>query len=202
MSKVLILKSSILGENSQSGKLADHYAAQATQKGDTVTIRDLAAQPVPVLDGELVSALRANDAELNPRQQQALALSDQLITELKANDVIVFAAPMYNFNISTQLKNYLDFIARAGVTFKYTEQGPQGLITGKKVVVISSRGGIHQQTPTDLLVPYLNLFLGFVGMTDVNVVLAEGMGYGPEIAEKSTSEAKQAIDKLIETLPA
>ncbi len=103
-------------------------------------------QSDPVLDGELVGALR-RDAPLTPRQQ-ALALSDELIAELKGNDVIVIAAPMYNFNIPTQLKNYFDSVARAGVTFRYTEKGPEGLVTGKRVVV-TSRGGIHKDTPTD-----------------------------------------------------
>jgi FMN-dependent NADH-azoreductase len=95
---------------------------------DVITVRDLAANPIPVLDGELVGALRPSDAPLTPRQQEALALSDELIAELKGNDVIVIAAPMYNFNIPTQLKNYFDLVARAGVTFRYTEKGPEGLV--------------------------------------------------------------------------
>ncbi len=115
--------------------------------------RDLAANPIPVLDGELVGALRPSDAPLTPRQQEALALSDELIAELKGNDVIVIAAPMYNFNIPTQLKNYFDLVARAGVTFRYTEKGPEGLVTGKRAVVVTSRGGIHKDTPTDLVTP-------------------------------------------------
>lgn len=108
-----------------------------------------AANPIPVLDGELVGALRPSDAPLTPRQQEALALSDELIAELQANDVIVIAAPMYNFNIPTQLKNYFDTVARAGVTFRYTEKGPEGLVKGKRAVVVTSRGGIHKDTPTD-----------------------------------------------------
>ncbi|MBT0726396.1 FMN-dependent NADH-azoreductase [Rosenbergiella australiborealis] len=197
MSKVLILKSSILAEYSQSNHLADFYAEQAKAKGDTVTIRDLAANPIPVLDGELVGALRPSEAPLSDRQQEALTLSDQLIEELKAHDVIVFGAPMYNFNISTQLKNYFDLIARAGVTFRYTDKGPEGLITGKKAVVLSTRGGIHKDTPTDLVTPYLALFLGFIGLTDVTTVLAEGMAYGPEFATKSLDQAKAEITALI-----
>ncbi|STU71400.1 FMN-dependent NADH-azoreductase [Klebsiella pneumoniae subsp. ozaenae] len=121
-------------------------------------MRDLAANPIPVLDGELVGALRPSDAPLTPRQQEALALSDELIAELKGNDVIVIAAPMYNFNIPTQLKNYFDLVARAGVTFRYTEKGPEGLVTGKRAVVVTSRGGIHKDTPTDLVTPYLSTF--------------------------------------------
>lgn len=112
MSKVLVLKSSILAGYSQSNQLSDYFVEQWREKhsADEITVRDLAANPIPVLDGELVGALRPSDAPLTPRQQEALALSDELIAELKAHDVIVIAAPMYNFNISTQLKNYLTWL--------------------------------------------------------------------------------------------
>jgi len=145
MSKVLVLKSSILANFSQSNQLADYLVAQyqAANSGSTVTVRDLAADPIPVLDGELVGALRPSDAPLSPRQEEALALSNTLIDELQAHDVIVIAAPMYNFNIPTQLKTYFDLVARAGVTFKYTEKGPEGLVKGKRVIVLTSRGGFH-----------------------------------------------------------
>ncbi len=171
MSKVLVLKSSILAGYSQSSQLADFYIEQAKAQGKEVTVRDLAANPIPVLDGELVGAMRPSDTPLSPRQQEALDLSDELIAELQAHDEVVIAAPMYNFNIPTQLKNYFDLIARAGVTFRYTEAGPEGLVKGKTAVVISSRGGIHKDTPTDLLTPYVKLFLGFIGITDVEFVL-------------------------------
>lgn len=199
MSKVLVLKSSILAGYSQSGQLADHLVSEwkAAHPADQVTERDLAANPVPVLDGELVGALRPSDAALTPRQQEALDLSNELIAELQAHDTIVITAPMYNFNIPTQLKNYFDLVARAGVTFRYTEQGPEGLIKGKKVVVLSSRGGIHKDTPSDLLTPYLTLFLGFLGMTDVQFVFAEGIAYGPEVAAKAASDAKDVISQIV-----
>ncbi|SFN31556.1 FMN-dependent NADH-azoreductase [Candidatus Pantoea varia] len=197
MSKVLVLKSSILAGYSQSSQLADFYVEQAKAQGKEVTVRDLAANPVPVLDGELVGAMRPSDTPLSPRQQEALDLSDELIAELQAHDEVVIAAPMYNFNIPTQLKNYFDLIARAGVTFRYTEAGPEGLVKGKTAVVISSRGGIHKDTPTDLLTPYVKLFLGFIGITDVEFVFAEGIAYGPEVASKATAEAKDAIKQIV-----
>ncbi|MGT3352565.1 FMN-dependent NADH-azoreductase [Yersinia enterocolitica] len=199
MSKVLVLKSSILATYSQSNQLADFFVEQwkAAHAGDEITVRDLAAQPIPVLDGELVGALRPSDAELTPRQQEALALSDELIAELQSNDVIVMAAPMYNFNIPTQLKNYFDLIARAGVTFRYTEKGPEGLITGKRAIILTSRGGIHKDTPTDLVVPYLRLFLGFIGITDVEFVFAEGIAYGPEVATKAQADAKELLTQVV-----
>jgi len=199
MSKVLVLKSSILAGYSQSGQLADHLVSEwkAAHPGDEVTVRDLAANPVPVLDGELVGALRPSGAELSARQQEALDLSNELIAELQAHDTVIITAPMYNFNIPTQLKNYFDLVARAGITFRYTENGPEGLVKGKKVVVLSSRGGIHKDTPSDLLTPYLTLFLGFLGMSDVQFVFAEGIGYGPEVAEKAANDAKDVISKIV-----
>ncbi|MCP1436754.1 FMN-dependent NADH-azoreductase [Erwinia persicina] len=199
MSKVLVLKSSILAGYSQSNQLADHFVAEwkAAHSGDEIVIRDLAANPIPVLDGELVGALRPSDAALTPRQQEALALSDELIAEIQSVDTVVITAPMYNFNIPTQLKNYFDLIARAGVTFRYTEKGPEGLIVGKKVIVITSRGGIHKDTPADLQTPYLKLFLGFLGLSDVQFVYAEGMAYGPEAATKASEEAKATLNQLV-----
>ncbi|ASY77434.1 MULTISPECIES: FMN-dependent NADH-azoreductase [Pectobacterium] len=199
MSKVLVLKSSILAGYSQSNQLADHFTAewQSAHPSDSITVRDLAAQPIPVLDGELVGALRPSDAALTPRQQEALTLSDELIAELQAHDIIVIAAPMYNFNIPTQLKNYFDLVARAGVTFRYTEQGPEGLVKGKRAIVLTSRGGIHKGTPTDLLEPYLRVFLGFLGLTDLEFVFAEGYGYGPDVAQKATDAAKTQLSQLV-----
>ena len=171
MSKVLVLKSSILAGYSQSGQLSDYFVEQWREQhsADEITVRDLAANPIPVLDGELVGALRPSDAPLSPRQQEALALSDELIAEL----------------------------ARAGVTFRYTENGPEGLVKGKRAIVLTSRGGIHKDTPTDLVAPYLSLFLGFIGITDVNFVFAEGIAYGPEVATKAQTDAKAAIDSLV-----
>lgn len=197
MSKVLVLKSSILAGYSQSSQLADFYIEQAKAQGKEVTVRDLAANPIPVLDGELVGAMRPSDTPLSPRQQEALDLSDELIAELQAHDEVVIAAPMYNFNIPTQLKNYFDLIARAGVTFRYTEAGPEGLVKGKTAVVISSRGGIHKDTPTDLLTPYVKLFLGFIGITDVEFVFAEGIAYGPEVATKAANDAKDVLKQIV-----
>lgn len=199
MSKVLVLKSSILAGYSQSGQLSDYFVEQWREKysADEITVRDLATQPIPVLDGELIAALRPGDAPLTSRQQEALALSNELIAELQAHDVIVINAPMYNFNIPTQLKNYFDLVARAGVTFRYTEQGPEGLVKGKRAVVLSSRGGIHKDSPSDIVAPYLTLFLGFIGIADVNFVFAEGIAYGPEVAIKAQTDAKAAIDSLV-----
>ncbi|ELN2738902.1 FMN-dependent NADH-azoreductase [Pluralibacter gergoviae] len=199
MSRILVLKSSILGDFSQSSKLADYLTAEwrKTHPSDKITVRDLAAEPLPVLDGEIVGGFSAGD-DANERQQSIRALSDTLIAELKSHDILVIAAPMYNFNISTQLKTYIDLIARAGETFRYTEAGAEGLVTGKKAIIVSSRGGIYEGSANDFVTPYLKLFLGFIGVKDVEVVLAEGLAMSDHAAQ-SVEKAKAAIAALAGT---
>ncbi|GAA0786463.1 MULTISPECIES: FMN-dependent NADH-azoreductase [Pseudomonadati] len=195
MKKILMLKSSILGSHSQSSALLDDLAMLWKDQGAQITTRDLVADPIPLLDGELANGLRGGDA-LNERQTAALALSDTLVAELKQNDTIVLAAPMYNFMIPTQLKAWIDFIARAGVTFTYTDTGPQGLLSGKKAVIVTSRGGMHKDAGSDHLVPYLTTLLSFIGIKDVEVVYAEGLNMGPENAATAMANAKQALNQL------
>lgn len=196
MSKVLVLKSSILGGYSQSALLVDHLIGKWEDQGATITVRDLGGKDVlPMVDGEIASGLRGG-ADLTPRQQEMLDLSNALVEELKANDTIVITAPMYNFNIPTQLKNWIDFVARAGVTFTYTENGPKGLVEGKRVVLITTRGGAHKNSPTDHIVPYLKTFLAFIGITEVEVIYAEALNMGPEANQQGMREAKENIDLL------
>ena len=190
MSRVLALKSSILGDYSQSNKLVEDFIKNVDQ--DKLTVRDLAANPLPVLDFAIATALRATE-DLSQEQQAVVELSDTLIEEVKAADTLVIAAPMYNFTIPTQLKNWIDLIARAGVTFKYTENGVQGLIEGKKAIVITTRGGIHKDSPTDNVTPYLRTVLGFVGITDVEFVYAEALNMGEDFAAKGISEAQSQL---------
>ena len=190
MSRVLALKSSILGDYSQSNKLVEDFIKNVDQ--DKLTVRDLAANPLPVLDFSVATALRATE-DLSQEQQAVVDLSDTLIEEIKAADTLVIAAPMYNFTIPTQLKNWIDLIARAGVTFKYTENGVQGLIEGKKAIVITTRGGIHKDSPTDNVTPYLRTVLGFVGITDVEFVYAEALNMGEDAAAKGISEAQSQL---------
>lgn len=199
MSRILVLKSSILGDYSQSGKLVDFFVEQwrKAHPNDTFTVRDLANPTLPELDGEVVGGFNAGDKPLTQHQKETLALSDELIAELKSHDTVIIGAPMYNFNIPTQLKIYFDLVARAGQTFRYTSEGAEGLVTGKKAIVISSRGGIHADTPTDLITPYLKLFLGFIGIADVEFVLAEGFAYGPEVAEKAAQDSRIAVTQKV-----
>ncbi|ELK3677512.1 FMN-dependent NADH-azoreductase [Vibrio fluvialis] len=193
MSRVLALKSSILGDYSQSSKLLDAYLTKFNQ--DELNVRDLAAEPLPVLDFSVATALRATE-DLSEEQQKVVALSDELIAEVKAADTLVIAAPMYNFTIPTQLKNWFDLIARAGVTFKYTEAGVQGLIEGKKAVVITTRGGIHKDSATDNVTPYLKTILSFVGITEVEFVYAEALNMGEEPAAKGIESAKSQLEAI------
>ncbi|ELC3208663.1 FMN-dependent NADH-azoreductase [Vibrio parahaemolyticus] len=190
MSRVLALKSSILGDYSQSNKLVEDFIKNVDQ--DKLTVRDLAANPLPVLDLAVATALRATE-DLSQEQQAVVDLSDTLIEEVKAANTLVIAAPMYNFTIPTQLKNWIDLIARAGVTFKYTENGVQGLIEGKKAIVVTTRGGIHKDSPTDNVTPYLRTVLGFVGITDVEFVYAEALNMGDDAASKGISEAQRQL---------
>ncbi|MEF1296777.1 FMN-dependent NADH-azoreductase [Vibrio parahaemolyticus] len=190
MYRVLALKSSILGDYSQSNKLVEDFIKNVDQ--DKLTVRDLAANPLPVLDFAVATALRATE-DLSQEQQAVVDLSDTLIEEVKTADTLVIAAPMYNFTIPTQLKNWIDLIARAGVTFKYTENGVQGLIEGKKAIVVTTRGGIHKDSPTDNVTPYLRTVLGFVGITDVEFVYAEALNMGEDAASKGILEAQSQL---------
>jgi FMN-dependent NADH-azoreductase len=193
MSRVLALKSSILGDNSQSNKLVEEFIKNVAQ--DKLTVRDLAANPLPVLDLTVATALRST-GDLSQEQQQVVELSDSLIEEVKAAETLVIAAPMYNFTIPTQLKNWIDLIARAGVTFKYTENGVQGLFENKKAIVVTTRGGIHKDAPTDNITPYLRTVLGFVGIADVEFVYAEALNMGEDAAAKGITEAQSQLATL------
>ncbi|MDO6542441.1 FMN-dependent NADH-azoreductase [Photobacterium sanguinicancri] len=195
MANVLVLKSSILGGYSQSNALIDHLLTSWEGKTQSIIERDLAANPVPMLDADVANALRGGD-NLSEKQQAALAMSDQLIEELQISDTIIIAAPMYNFTIPTQLKNWFDLIARAGITFSYTEQGPVGLLKDKKVIVVTTRGGIHKGAASDTLVPYLQNILGFVGLDNVEFVYGEALAMGDELASQSITDAKSTLAQL------
>jgi len=187
-------------QGSFSTRLANELTAglRAANPDATVTVRDFAVSPVPVLDEAALGALFTPAEARNADQAARVALNDQLIAELLAADVVVIGVPMINFNVSAQLKNWIDAIARAGVTFKYGEQGPIGLVTGKKVYVVSARGGIHRDQPTDQVVPYLRTVLGFLGMSDVEFIYAEGLGMGPEAEAQGLASARAQIQQLLQ----
>ena len=196
MNNVLVLKSSILADNSQTNQLSDYFVSKLADKN--MVIRDLAANPLPHFDATAATALRSQPT--SAEENALLALSDELVAEIKKADTLIINAPMYNFHIPTQLKSYFDFIARPRVTFQYSEKGPEGLLKGKKAVVLAAFGGFHQNQPTDLVTLYMKAILGFVGITDVQFVYVEGIGFGPEAIEKAQVQAKAEIDKIATAL--
>ena len=196
MNNILVLKSSILADNSQTNQLSNYFVSKLADKN--VVIRDLAANPLPHFDATAATALRGQPT--SAEENALLALSDELVAEIKKADTLIINAPMYNFHIPTQLKSYFDFIARPRVTFQYTEKGPEGLLKGKKAVVLVAFGGFHQNQPTDLVTSYMRTILGFVGITDVQFVYVEGIGFGPEAIEKAQVQAKAEIDKIATAL--
>ena len=200
MSNVLFVTSSLNGEKSMSRKVAlDFLNAWRNAHGSArVTVRDTNA--IPHLNGETLAAL-ASPAEIGKTDHhQGLALADQLIAEVEAADMIVIAAPMYNFTISSPLKAWIDHIARAGRTFRYSASGPEGLLKGKKVFVIASRGGLYAEVPgkpMDFQEPYLRAMLGFLGLTDVTFVHAEGQAISAESASEGLRRAHKRIAELV-----
>ncbi|ENR2983930.1 NAD(P)H-dependent oxidoreductase [Acinetobacter baumannii] len=195
MAKILVLKSSIMGEGSQTNRLIDVMLEHRKDQGlqDDITIRNLAEMNLPVLDLEIFQALRGAE-NVNQDIQRIVALSDELIAELKSADLLVIGAPMYNLNVPTQLKNWFDLVARARQTFRYTETYPQGLVEGVKAVVVSSRGGIHVGQETEAVTPYLKAVLGLMGIHDVDFIYAEGLdmqAYRSNALDSASQQVKE-----------
>ncbi|MBU4610555.1 NAD(P)H-dependent oxidoreductase [Achromobacter sp. GG226] len=196
----LVLLSSILGDASRSNHLAQHAIARvkATDPTGTVTIRDLAAEPLPYFDAATAGSLFTPAESRTAAQQAVVDLSDTLVAELQAADRVIIAVPVYNFGIPAQLKSYFDLVARAGITFRYTAEGkPEGLVTGKDVIVIIARGGVALGTPMDTITPYLQTFLGFLGMTQVTVVAAEGVKMGEAALNQALQGARADLERLL-----
>lgn len=183
------------GAGSFSTRLADELARglRDAHPGSTLTVRDLARHPHPMLDEATLQALYTPAEHRTPDQAARVALNDALLDQLMAADVIVLGAPMYNFGISAQLKAWIDAITRAGVTFRYTDRGPVGLVEGKTVYVVTTSGGFHRGQPTDHVVPYLQTTLGFLGMTDMHVLYAEGLALGPDAEARALAGARDQI---------
>ena len=196
---ILQINSSARSNGSESTRLADAIVAklQAANPGAALTRRDLAANPHPAIDEATLGALFTPAANRTPEQAARVALDDALIAQAQAADVIVIGAPMYNFGMTVQLKSWFDAIARAGVTFKYGETGPVGLLTDKKVYVTLARGGLYKDGPNDTQVPHLKALLGFLGMTDVSFVYSEGLGMGPEAVAKAQAQADQDVEAAV-----
>ena len=197
--KILQINSSARSAGANSTRLADAVTTRlkAANPGAVVELRDLAAHPHPVLDEAALGALFTPAEQRSPEQAARVALDDALIAQVQAADAIVLGVPMYNFGVPVQLKTWIDAIAKAGVTFRYTENGPEGLIKGKKVYVALARGGLYRDTPADSQVPYLKGVLGFLGMTDVEFIYAEGLSMGAESADKAFAEAEATIGAAV-----
>ncbi len=196
--KILQINSAARSEGANSSKLADAISSRLKVKHPeaVLEVRDLAANPHPVLDEAALGALFTPPDQRTPEQAARVALDDALIAQTQSADVIILGVPMYNFGVPVQLKTWIDAIARAGVTFRYTENGPEGLIKGKKVYLALARGGIYRDTPNDSQVPYLKTVLGFLGMTDIECVYAEGLAMGEETALQAFASAEAQLDEL------
>ncbi|MEI6559750.1 MAG: NAD(P)H-dependent oxidoreductase [Rhodospirillaceae bacterium] len=173
-----------------------------TRPGLDVIRRDLAGQPPDHLTAELLQVVKFRSLEsLSPRQQAELTLTDALVDEFLAADLVVIGAPMYNFSVPTQLKAWLDRIAQAGRTFRYSEKGPVGLAGGRKVIIASARGGRYAGTPMESALDhqeaYLRAVLGFLGVTDIAIVRAEGVSMGPEARAQALEAAQREIERLV-----
>ncbi len=199
MTNILFVSTSPRGADSLSTKVALTLLSdlETANPNATVVTRDLGAAPLPHLGPDLLGGFFAPDDQRTPDQKQAVATSDALIAELKAADIVVLASAMINFTITSTLKSWFDHLARAGLTFRYTEEGkPEGLMTGKKVYLVVSTGGIYSAEPgsaVDFQAPYLKHMLGFMGLTDVEIVRVEGSLLGPDAPEKAVEAATAQV---------
>lgn len=194
MKNVLVIKSSILANSSQSSQLVDYLKSKISAN---IVEHDFGVNPLPYYDLDAATGTRGEPK--TAEQQKAFELSNQLIGEVNKSNVLVFGVPMYNLGIPAQLKTYIDYLNRAGVTFRYTANGLEGLITGKKAVVILTYGGTYKDGLADLPKLYMQTVLNFIGITDIEFVYAEGIGYGPEAIEKVQQSAKAELDRIAET---
>lgn len=198
---VLIIKSSPAANSSVSNEVADYLVSQLDSKHESYdfTVRDLARTPAPQIDGPVLEAFFTAPDQLTGEQQALVAPSLELIDELKAADIIVFASAMHNFSITALLKAYIDQICRFGLTFQYGANGPEGLLKDKKAVIISSAGGDFQQENAqamDFQTPYLQRILNFIGIEDISVVPVQGMQQDPENADRIKADAKAKVQQL------
>jgi FMN-dependent NADH-azoreductase len=198
MTTLLQINTSLFGENGNTSQLTRRFIErwQAAHPDGRVVVRDLQGDPLPHLDAERAGALFSKPEGRTPKQQAIVDLSDTLIGELKAADVVVIGLPMYNFGIPSTLKTWFDHIARAGVSFRYTAKGPEGLIGDRKVYVMAARGGFYQGTPADTQTPFVRDFFKLLGISDIEFVYAEGLNVSQELKERAMRDAGAAVDRL------
>ncbi|HJV53989.1 MAG TPA: NAD(P)H-dependent oxidoreductase [Noviherbaspirillum sp.] len=204
MTTLLQINASMFSNDGQSSRLSGQFVSawrEAHPQGKVV-VRDLAAAPVPHLDAQRFGAFLSRPEERSAQQQAVLDFSDGLIEELRNADVIALGLPMYNFGVPSALKAYFDHVARAGVTFRYTENGPVGLLKGKKAYIFATRGGVYAGSALDTQTGYVRDFLRFIGIDDVDFVYAEGLNMGEESKQRSLDSAAASIRTLAEPLRA
>jgi FMN-dependent NADH-azoreductase len=196
---ILQINSSARSEGSHSTKLANELVERlrSGRSDATLKVRDLSRTPHPALDEAALQALFTPAEQRTQAQAARVALDDELITEIQAADVVVLGVPMYNFGVSSQLKNWIDAISRARVTFQYTDKGAEGLLKNKKVYAVLTRGGLYRGTPNDTQVPYLKAVLSFLGMSDVQFVYAEGLAMGPQAEQDAFASAHTQIEEAL-----
>ena len=195
---LLIISSPRLDSHSTrvAQKLADKLVSQS---GSTLTVRDLTRRPLAHIDDGFAVARNTPPDLLTSAQKSVLSASDELLRELFAADTLIVAAGMINFGIPSSLKAYVDHVVRPGVTFRYGEKGPEGLVKGKKAYIVVARGGVYTQGPMQAFNfqdTYLKAAFGFIGITDVEVIAVEGVAFGAEAAEKAVSAALARVDSI------
>jgi FMN-dependent NADH-azoreductase len=194
MNKILLVTSSAAGAQSRTRQVSDRVvqALVAREPGSRVVVRDVAREPLPHLDAAFVAGMGRAEEERSAAQHEALSRSDALVDELVAADIVVIAAPMYNFGIPSALKAWIDHVARAGRTFRYTANGPEGLLRGKRALLVLSRGGVYTKGPMlrlEFQESYLRGVLGFLGIDDVRSIHIEGVAFGVDVAEAALNRA-------------
>lgn len=197
MKSLLYISASLFGDSGHSTRLANGFVENllAQRKGPLVR-RNLVDTPIPHIDAERFSAFTTPKEERSDAQQAVVSLSDQLINEWRESDLVVIGLPMYNLGIPSAFKAYIDHIARAGETFRYTENGPVGLLEDRKVYVIATRGGQYQGTPLDTQTEYVRHIFGLMGITDIEFIYAEGLNMGEAVAEPALQQAQGKLTEL------
>ncbi|ALM83847.1 FMN-dependent NADH-azoreductase [Bordetella sp. N] len=202
MSNILLITSSPRGAESQTSRLAADLAHKLNKQlaGSTLTIRDLYAQSLPHIDAAYVQGRMLPADGRDAGQSVAVAQAETLVAELQAADIVVIGSAMINFGPSTQLKAWVDHITWPGVTFKYADGKAEGLVTGKKVYLVTASGAVFTEGPFaafDFHSNYLKHTLGFIGLTDIEQIRVEGLGYGPAVAEVAIANAEAVVESVL-----
>lgn len=199
MKNILRIDSSLFPAESISNQLMDELISQMELKLGPLNIvqHNLAVENIPHLDADWITSIRTNAHQRNSDQKRKAMYSNNFISELQKADLLILGIPMYNFGVSSAMKAWFDHIAQAGVTFRYRSNRSEGLLTNKKAIIVTTRGGFHKNKTTDTLIPFVKNFLKFIGITDIEIIFAEGINMSGDHREKSLAEAREHIANLI-----